>query len=230
MKKIIIAIDGYSSSGKSTRARALAAAISYRYIETGDKYRAVSIYAIEHGIVDNNGVLDNVALHNSLDKISIDFALQNDGTQHTILDGQDVESKIRTMEVSNHVSTVAADPQVRQMLGRMQQQFGIEKGIVMDGRDIGTTIFPDAELKIYVNAPAETRARRRYDELKAKGDTASTFEEVLANVEHRDHIDRTREVSPLKRADDAIDLDNSNMSIDEQNRWLLEKYHAVINN
>ncbi len=211
-------------------ARALAAAISYRYIDSGAMYRAVTLYAIEHGIVDNNGVLDNVALHNSLDKISIDFALQNDGTQHTILDGQDVESKIRTMEVSNHVSTVAADPQVRQMLGRMQQQFGIEKGIVMDGRDIGTTIFPDAELKIYVNAPAETRARRRYDELKAKGDTASTFEEVLANVEHRDHIDRTREVSPLKRADDAIDLDNSNMSIDEQNRWLLEKYHAVINN
>lgn len=228
MKKIIIAIDGYSSSGKSTMARALASVIGYRYIDSGAMYRAVTLHALRNGMIAEDGTLDKEALHKALDKINIDFALQSDGSQHTMLDGKDVEREIRSMDVSSHVSTIAADQEVRALLSRLQQEFGREKGIVMDGRDIGTTIFPEAELKIYVNAPAETRAQRRYDELRAKGDTTTTYAEVLENVEHRDNIDRTREVSPLRRADDAIDLDNSHMSIEEQNAWLLERFKEAL--
>lgn len=228
MKKIIIAIDGYSSSGKSTMARALAGAIGYRYIDSGAMYRAVTLYALRNNMIAKDGTLDKEALHKALGSIDIDFAPQSDGSQHTMLNNTDVEREIRSMNVSAHVSTIAADPEVRTLLSRLQQEFGREKGIVMDGRDIGTTIFPKAELKIYVNAPAETRAQRRYDELLAKGDTTTSYDEVLENVKHRDHIDRTREVSPLHRAEDAIDLDNSHMSIEEQNEWLLERFkHAL---
>ncbi len=228
MKKIIIAIDGFSSSGKSTMARALAAAVGYRYIDSGAMYRSVTLYALENNIISTDGQLDTEALHLALPSVSIDFAPQPDGTQHTVLNGRDIEQQIRSMEVSGHVSEVAADAEVRRYLSDIMQQMGREKGIVMDGRDIGTTVFPDAELKIFVNAPALTRAQRRYDELVAKGDTGVTFDQVLANVEHRDNIDLNREVSPLRRADDAIDLDNSNMSREQQNSWLLEQFNKAL--
>jgi cytidylate kinase len=218
---IIVAIDGYSSSGKSTMAKQLAAKLSYRYIDSGAMYRAVTLYALDNGLFNGDGALDTDRLIASLDNIAIDFALCDDGTQHTTLNGVDVEKEIRTMRVSSQVSTVAAVPAVRHQLVKMQQAFGASKGIVMDGRDIGTTVFPDAEVKIFVNASAETRAQRRYDELKAKGEEV-TYDEILANVKHRDHIDETREESPLRRADDAIDLDNSNMTRDEQNQRLLQ--------
>ena len=214
--KIIIAIDGYSSSGKSTKAKALAKRLGYRYIDSGAMYRSVALYALEHGMVGPGGV-DVEPLVAALDKIHIDFQVQPDGTQHTMLNGRDVEHLIRTLEVSNVVSQVSAIPEVRRVLVEKQQAFGRDKGIVMDGRDIGTTVFPQAELKIFVNAPASTRAMRRWKELQAAGDKA-TYEEVLANVEQRDHIDTTRTESPLRRADDAIDLDNSDMSIAQQDR------------
>ena len=225
--QIIIAIDGYSSSGKSTMAKWLAKTIGYRYIDSGAMYRAVTLYALRHNMIADDGTLDAKALHDKIADIAIDFTRHSDGSQHTMLNGADVEKEIRSMEVSSHVSTIAADAEVRHRLSALQQNFGKEKGIVMDGRDIGTTIFPEAELKIFVNAPASTRARRRYDELREKGDNSSTFEQVLANVEHRDHIDRTREISPLRRADDAIDLDNSDMTIGQQNEWLLARFNEA---
>ncbi len=207
-KKIIIALDGFSSSGKSTMAKALARRIGYRYVDTGAMYRAVTLWAMEHSLVDTGGNVNAEALAEALPSIEIGFTIMPDGTQHTTLGGADVERRIRSMEVSSNVSAVAAIPAVRHALVAMQQAFGKEKGIVMDGRDIGTTVFPDAELKIFLNASAQTRARRRWNELRAKGEEV-TFEEVLENVEKRDHIDRTRRESPLRRADDAIDLDNS---------------------
>lgn len=226
-KKIIIALDGYSSSGKSTMARRLASTIGYRYIDSGAMYRAVTLYALDHGMIDAEGHVDTAALDVALPSLIIDFMPQADGTQHTLLDGRDVESEIRTLRVSNAVSTIAALPEVRHRLTAMMQRFGDERGIVMDGRDIGTTVFPDAELKIFVNASAETRARRRFLEMVAKGDAIS-YEDVLANVVHRDHLDETREESPLRRAADAIDLDNSEMTLDEQNAWLLDRYKEAI--
>lgn len=226
-KKIIIALDGYSSSGKSTMARQLASTIGYRYIDSGAMYRAVTLYALDHGMIDAEGHVDTAALDVALPSLIIDFMPQADGTQHTLLDGRDVESEIRTLSVSNAVSTIAALPEVRHRLTAMMQRFGDERGIVMDGRDIGTTVFPDAELKIFVNASAETRARRRFLEMVAKGDAIS-YEDVLANVVHRDHLDETREESPLRRAADAIDLDNSEMTLDEQNAWLLDRYKEAV--
>ena len=226
MKKIIIAIDGYSSSGKSTMARAIAARLGYRYIDSGAMYRAVTLFALLHGMIGADGSVDEAALTAALPEIAIDFRPMADGSQHTLLNGENVEAQIRTMEVSSHVSAVAAIVPVRHKLVQLQQEFGREKGIVMDGRDIGTTVFPDAELKIYVNASAETRARRRYDELRAKGQDVS-YDEVLANVRERDHIDSTRAESPLRRADDAIDLDNSAMTLDEQNAWLCERVRRI---
>lgn len=223
-KPIIIAIDGFSSSGKSTMARALASAIGYRYIDSGAMYRAVTLWALQHGLV-KDGVVDEAALTAALPRIDIDFKVI-DGRQHTMLNGVDVETEIRNMEVSNAVSPVAAIPSVRHALTAMQQAFGRQRGIVMDGRDIGTTVFPDAELKIYLNASARTRAERRYKELCDKG-VNTTFDEVLANIEQRDHIDMTRAESPLRRAADAIDLDNSSMTPDEQNRWLLGQFERV---
>lgn len=213
--KIVIAVDGYSSSGKSTMARALASRLGYRYIDSGAMYRAVTLYALKHNIV-----ADTKAIIAALPEIEIDFAVSSDGKQSTILNGCNVEKEIRGMEVSSHVSAIATIPEVRREMVRKQQQFGLSKGIVMDGRDIGTTVFPDAELKIFVDASAETRAQRRYDELRDKGDTTSTYAEVLDNIKSRDYTDTHRSESPLRKADDAVVLDNSTMTIDEQNKWL----------
>lgn len=224
-KKIIIAIDGYSSSGKSSMARALAKRIGYRYIDSGAMYRAVTLYAMRNGMM-NDGTVDEARLISSLPEIKIDFKVGG-AVQRTQLNGEDVEDEIRRMEVSNNVSTVSAIPAVRHALVAMQQAFGEEKGIVMDGRDIGTTVFPAAELKIFVDASAETRAQRRFKELSDKG-VATSYDEVLANVMHRDHIDETRKESPLRRADDAISLDNSEMTVDEQDQWLLDRYKETI--
>lgn len=224
--KIIIAIDGYSSSGKSSMAKALARTIGYRYIDSGAMYRAVTLYAMRHGMIAADGTVDEQRLVSALPDINIDFNVEGD-RQHTLLNGEDVEAEIRQLAVSNNVSPVSAIPQVRHALTALQYAFGTDKGIVMDGRDIGTTVFPDAEMKIFVNAPAETRARRRFKELTEKG-VETTYEEVLANVVSRDHIDETRTESPLRRADDAIDLDNSAMTIDEQNRWLLEQFNSIM--
>ena len=207
-------------------AKELARRIGYRYIDSGAMYRAVTLYALEHGMILANGSVDTAALTAALDDIHIDFLPCADG-QHTLLNGRDVEKEIRSLRVSSSVSPVAVIPAVRHALVAQQQAFGNERGIVMDGRDIGTTVFPDAELKIYVNAPAETRARRRWLELQEKGDTTSTYEDVLENVVSRDHIDMTREESPLRRAEDAIDLDNSDMSIEEQNEWLISQFNRV---
>lgn len=206
-------------------AKALARKIGYRYIDSGAMYRAVTLWAIENGLIGSDGTADETAVAAGLSDVKIDFAVTPDG-QHTILDGRDVEKEIRTMGVSAHVSTIAAIAAVRRDLVARQQQFGREKGIVMDGRDIGTTVFPDAELKIFVNASAETRAMRRFEELKAKGEDTD-YEDVLANVRHRDHIDMTRAESPLRRADDAVDLDNSHMTVQEQDEWLLARFRKA---
>ena len=223
--KIIIAIDGYSSSGKSTMARRLAKTIGYRYIDSGAMYRAVTLYAMRHNLINPDGTVDAPRLETALPEISIDFKVDGDG-QQTLLNGEIVENEIRTLEVSNHVSPVAAIPAVRHALVKMQRAMGETKGIVMDGRDIGTVVFPQAEMKVFCNATPERRAERRFKELTEKGATV-TYEEVLANVMQRDHIDMTREESPLRCADDAVMLDNSAMTIDEQNDWLLNLYRSI---
>ena len=227
MKKITIAIDGFSSCGKSTMAKDLAREIGYIYIDSGAMYRAVTLYCLENGLFTTDGI-DTAKLEAAMPDIRISFQL-NPETQRpmTFLNGANVEDRIRTMEVSTRVSPVAALPFVREALVKLQQQMGQEKGIVMDGRDIGTAVFPDAELKIFVTASAEIRAQRRYDELKAKGQDAS-FEEILANVKERDYIDQNREVSPLRKADDAILLDNSNLTIEEQKQWLAERFAEAV--
>lgn len=226
-KNIVIAIDGFSSSGKSSMAKELARAVGYRYVDSGAMYRAVTLYALEHGMIVD-GVPDAESLAAALPDIHIDFISTPDG-QHTMLNGRDVERDIRSLKVSSAVSPVAAIPAVRHELVKKQQEFGNEKGIVMDGRDIGTTVFPDAELKIYVTASPETRARRRYKELMDKGTDASlTYEDVLANVIDRDNIDMNRSESPLRRAADAIDLDNSLMTVAEQNQWLLDRFNEIV--
>ena len=227
MKKITIAIDGYSSCGKSTMAKDLAREVGYIYIDSGAMYRAVTLYCLENGLFTNDGI-DTARLEAAMPDIRISFEL-NPETQRpmTFLNGQNVEDRIRTMEVSNRVSPVAALPFVRKALVDLQQEMGRAKGIVMDGRDIGTAVFPNAELKIFVTASAEIRAQRRYDELKAKGQEAS-FEEILANVKERDYIDQNREVSPLRQAEDVLLLDNSNMTIEEQKQWLAERFAEAI--
>lgn len=227
MNKITIAIDGYSSCGKSTMAKDLAREIGYIYIDSGAMYRAVTLYCIQQKLFDADNQINVQQLQNDIDKIKISFQLDPQTQRpQTYLNGENVEKEIRTMEVSSRVSPVAALGFVREALVRQQQEMGKSKGIVMDGRDIGTTVFPDAELKIFVTASAEVRAQRRYDELTAKGENAS-FEEILANVKERDHIDETREVSPLRKADDALLLDNSHLTIEEQKQWLLEQYQKV---
>ena len=227
MKKIVIAIDGHSSCGKSTMAKDLASKIGYTYIDTGAMYRAVTLYALRHGFFAADGTLDTKALRASMDDIVISFRF-NEQTRRpdTYLNGECVEGEIRGMAVSSFVSPIATVGFVREAMVAQQQRMGTEKGIVMDGRDIGTVVFPDAELKVFVTASAEVRAQRRYDELKAKGDEAS-FEEILANVKERDRIDSSREISPLKQADDALLLDNSHMTIPEQNEWLMAQYLRV---
>lgn len=229
-KKIIVAIDGYSSSGKSTMAKKLAKDLGYRYIDSGAMYRAVTLYAMENGMIAPDGTVDAEALGTVVGNIRIDFEVTPEG-QHTLLDGRDVEHLIRSLDVSNHVSPVAAIHAVRQALTAQQQRFGAEKGIVMDGRDIGTTVFPNAEMKVFVTASAEKRAHRRYLELQQNG-TPSPYEDVLKNVIERDRIDETRAESPLRKAPDAIELDNSDMSLPEQEKWLMDlfnKTEAAIN-
>lgn len=208
-------------------AKALAKIIGYNYVDTGAMYRAVTLYAMQHGMIDGDGNVDADAIVAALPDMHISFNRMPDGTQHTMLNGTDVEEAIRRLDVSNNVSTVSAIAAVRHDLVAKQQAFGVSKGIVMDGRDIGTTVFPHAELKIFVDASAQTRAQRRFKELTDKGANV-TFEEVLANVVHRDHIDETREESPLRRAADAISLDNSAMTIEQQNLWLLERFNEAL--
>ena len=227
MKKITIAIDGHSSCGKSTMAKDLARKIGYVYVDTGAMYRAVTLYALHNNLFDADGGIKEDELKSRMGDISISFRLNTaTGRPDTYLNGENVEQEIRTMQVSNRVSPIAALPFVRQALVAQQQAMGKEKGVVMDGRDIGTTVFPDAELKVFVTASAEVRAQRRYDELKAKGMQAD-YNDILKNVQERDYIDSHRPTSPLRKADDAIELDNSNMTVDEQNDWLMEKYRQA---
>ncbi len=228
MQNIIIAIDGYSSCGKSTMAKDLAKAIGYIYIDTGAMYRAVTLFALRHGIINEEGIIDTSALEAAMEQINISFKLNEENNRpDTWLNGECVENDIRTMEVSSNVSAVSALGFVRADMVRQQQAMGEDKGIVMDGRDIGTVVFPQAELKVFVTASAEVRAQRRYDELLRKG-TPASYEEVLENVVQRDYADTHREISPLRQADDAIVLDNSEMTIEQQNEWLLKKYHKII--
>lgn len=227
MKKITIAIDGHSSCGKSTMAKDLARKIGYVYVDTGAMYRAVTLYALRNNLFDTDGGIKEDELKSRMGDISISFRLNTaTGRPDTYLNGENVEQEIRTMQVSNRVSPIAALPFVRQALVAQQQAMGKEKGVVMDGRDIGTVVFPDAELKVFVTASAEVRAQRRYDELKAKGMEAD-YNDILKNVQERDYIDSHRPTSPLRKADDAIELDNSNMTVDEQNDWLMEKYRQA---
>lgn len=227
MKKITIAIDGFSSCGKSTMAKDLAQEIGYIYIDSGAMYRAVTLYSIENNIIQNKKI-DVEKLHQDIKNIHISFKLNSEtGKPETYLNGVNVENRIRTMEISSMVSPISAIDFVREEMVAQQQMMGKEKGIVMDGRDIGTTVFPNAELKVFVTASPEVRAERRYDELQAKGENVN-FQEILDNVKQRDYMDQNREVSPLRQADDALLLDNSNLTLHEQKRWLLDEYHRVI--
>lgn len=229
MKKITIAIDGHSSCGKSTMAKNLAKVLGYIYVDTGAMYRAVTLYALRNGLMDaETKVIDTPALEKLIPQVEIGFAYDSENRMQTLLNGEVVEQEIRQMTVSNCVSPIAALPFVRERLVALQQQMGLEGGIVMDGRDIGTVVFPKAELKVFVTASAEVRADRRLKELQGKGDTTTTFEEVLKNVVERDYIDSHREVSPLKQADDARLLDNSEMTIPEQNALLLSWAQELI--
>lgn len=228
MKKITIAIDGFSSCGKSTMAKDLAREVGYIYVDTGAMYRSVTLYALRNGFFGEDNAIDTKGLEAEMEKIKISFKLNPEtGKPDTYLNGECVEKEIRSMEVSSRVSPIATLPFVRTALVAQQQQMGQDKGIVMDGRDIGTTVFPDAELKIYVTASPEVRAQRRYDELQAKGMPAD-FDDILKNVKERDYIDSHREVSPLRKADDALELDNSNMTIAEQKQWLMEQFNRVV--
>lgn len=226
-KKIIIAIDGHSSSGKSTMAKDLAREIGYIYIDTGAMYRAVTLYCLRKGYIQGDKIQEE-ALKADLDKVDISFRYNAEtGRPDTYLNGEKVEKEIRSMEVADKVSLVAALGFVRRAMVAKQQEMGKAKGIVMDGRDIGTVVFPNAELKVFVTASPEVRARRRLEELQAKGEK-TTYEEVLANVKKRDYIDSTREESPLRQAPDALVLDNSNMTILEQKQWLRDKFEAAV--
>ena len=227
MKKIVIAIDGFSSCGKSTMAKDLAREVGYIYVDTGAMYRSVTLYALRNQLFDADGNIMANALEAAMPHINIAFKLnEQTGRPDTYLNGQCVENEIRTLEVSSKVSIVAALPFVRKKLVEEQQKMGEEKGIVMDGRDIGTVVFPQAELKIFVTASAEVRAQRRFDELEAKGMPAD-YADILKNVQERDYIDSHRAVSPLTKAADAIELDNSHMTIAEQKQWLMDKFAAT---
>ena len=228
MKKITIAIDGFSSCGKSTMAKDLAKKLGYVYVDTGAMYRAVTLYAMRNGLFNADGSVKTADLERQMNKINITFKLNKTAERpDTYLNNELVENDIRTLEVSNHVSQIAAIPFVREAMVAQQQRMGKDKGVVMDGRDIGTTVFPEAELKVFVTASAEVRAQRRYDELKEKGMPAD-FNDILKNVQERDYIDSHREVSPLRKAPDAIELDNSHMTIAEQSAWLMEQVEQKI--
>lgn len=228
MKKIVIAIDGYSSCGKSTMAKNLARQLGYVYVDTGAMYRAVTLYALRHQLFEADGEVDATSLQQAMPDIRISFQFNKQtGKPDTYLNDELVEQEIRTMQVSERVSKIAALPFVRTALVAQQQRMGKDKGIVMDGRDIGTVVFPHAELKIFVTASAEVRAQRRYDELQQKGMPAR-YDDILKNVQERDYIDSHREVSPLRKAEDAIELDNSNLTIDEQQQWLLQQVNKVL--
>lgn len=228
MKKITIAIDGYSSCGKSTMAKDLAKEVGYIYVDTGAMYRSVTLYALRHHLFEEDGKVKVEELEKEMSNIHISFKFNSEtGCPDCYLNNELVEREIRSLEVSSHVSPIAAIPFVREALVKQQQAMGEEKGIVMDGRDIGTTVFPHAELKVFVTASSQVRAKRRYDELNAKGMPAD-FNDILKNVEERDYIDTHREVSPLRKAEDALTLDNSNMTIAEQKKWLLQHFEEAI--
>ena len=224
MKKITIAIDGHSSCGKSTMAKDLARRVGYIYVDTGAMYRSVTLYALRNGLFNEDGSIKTDELEQQMPQIHISFQLNPEtGRPDTYLNGECVEQTIRSLEVSNHVSPIAALPFVRTAMVAQQQAMGQDGGIVMDGRDIGTVVFPHAELKVFVTASAQVRAQRRYDELQQKGMPAD-YDEILRNVQERDYIDSHREVSPLRQADDALLLDNSHMTIPEQNEWLMQRF------
>ncbi len=221
---ITIAIDGHSSCGKSTMAKDLARQIGYIYIDSGAMYRCCTLFCIEQGLIREDGSVDVEALEPRMGEISVSFRFNPEtGRPDAYLNGENVESRIRTMEVSSYVSPVAAIPFVRKAMTAQQQLMGQKGGIVMDGRDIGTAVFPNAEMKVFVTASPEVRAQRRYDELRAKGDDVS-FDEILKNLQERDRIDSTREVAPLRQAPDALVLDNSHLTIEEQKQWLLDRF------
>lgn len=224
-KKINIAVDGFSSCGKSTVAKGLAKHLGYIYIDSGAMYRAVALHALRKGWITETG-MDKEALQQHIGDISIAFKTNNKGEQETFLNGENVEREIRTLKVANGASRVSTLGFVRHELVRQQQLMGKEKGVVMDGRDIGTVVFPDAELKLFLTASPEVRARRRFEEMTAKGEDP-LFEEVLANVKERDLRDTTRTESPLRKADDALELDNSHIGIDEQLQWAMDMYHKI---
>ena len=224
MKKIVIAIDGHSSCGKSTMAKALAREVGYIYVDTGAMYRAVTLFALRQGLFNADGTVKATELEQLMPQVEVSFKLDEQSKLPLVhLNSECVENEIRGLEVSSHVSPVAALPFVRAAMTAQQQRMGRDKGIVMDGRDIGTVVFPDAELKIFVTASAEVRAQRRYDELKAKGQEVD-YDDILKNVQERDYIDSHREVAPLRQADDAVLLDNSDMTIAEQQQWLMAQF------
>jgi cytidylate kinase len=227
MEKIIVAIDGFSSCGKSTMAKDLAREIKYAYIDTGAMYRAVTLYALRNGFIKGDKQ-DMLNLEKAMNEIDISFRVNpSTGVTGTYLNGENVEEEIRRMEVANHVSAIAALPFVRNLLVEKQRLMSIGRGVVMDGRDIGTVVFPDAELKIFVTATPEVRAQRRLDELKTKGVFAS-FDEILGNIKSRDYQDMTRSVAPLRKADDALVLDNTAMTVSEQKVWLIDQYNRIM--
>ena len=227
--RIIIAIDGYSSTGKSTVAKQLAKRLNYIYVDTGAMYRAVTLYAMKKGYISASQ-FDKEALINDLDSIVVSFEINTaTGLGEVLLNGTNVENEIRGLDVASHVSQIAAIPEVRRKLVDLQQKMGKDKGIVMDGRDIGTVVFPDAELKLFMTATAKDRAERRYKELLESGEKVS-YEDVLKNVVDRDHLDSTRKDSPLKKADDAITIDNSNLTLEDQFDQILNLAKIIIDN
>ena len=226
-KKINVAIDGTSSSGKSTMAKALAKSVGYTYIDTGAMYRSVALFCLRNGLI-TDGKVDVERLLPMLPDINISFKIE-DGKQITYLNGENVENEIRGLEVSNNVSLVAAIAEVRHAMVRLQQEMGKNKGVVMDGRDIGTVVLPDAEIKLYVTTSPEIRAKRRFDEMRAKGDTCVTLDDIIANVKMRDHLDTTRKESPLRKADDAVEVDSGKFaSAEEQIAWAVDYFHQFM--
>ena len=226
-KKINVAIDGTSSSGKSTMAKALAKSVGYTYIDTSAMYRSVALFCLRHGLI-TDGKVDVERLLPMLPDINISFKIE-DGKQITYLNGENVENEIRGLEVSNNVSLVAAIAEVRHAMVRLQQEMGKNKGVVMDGRDIGTVVLPDAEIKLYVTTSPEIRAKRRFDEMRAKGDTSVTLDDIIANVKMRDHLDTTRKESPLRKADDAVEVDSGKFATaEEQIAWAVDYFHQFM--